>query len=99
MGTNHQTPDFAYISASSSATKPYQLTSELGRAGAQSERLRGPTAAQRSPICTTWDRGWEKEGWKDREAWLEGETNENLKTGRIRAKWRKRTDKRTFQRL
>ena len=77
---NHQTPDFAYISAPSSATKPYQLTSELGRAWAPSERLKGPVAAQRSPTWTTRDSGWKKErGWKDRGAWLEGETNENIK--------------------
>ena len=49
LGISHQIPDFAYISAPSSATQPYQLTSELGRARALSERLRGPIAAQRNP--------------------------------------------------
>lgn len=45
LGIVHQTLDSAYISAPSSAIKPYQLVSELGRARALSERLKGTVAA------------------------------------------------------
>lgn len=42
---DHQTPDSAYICAPSSTNMPYQLTSELSRAGTLSERFRGPVVA------------------------------------------------------